>query len=110
MNILAQLPADMKERVQIKRIDAHTADTVIDVADDMECYIEPGNDEVQVEGGYARRWLRSTAYLAVPNPNIREGDIVVQKGVEIEDGMRVFRVLPYGKTQMQLILRTQGIL
>ena len=110
MNILAQLPADMKERVQIKRIDAHTADTVIDVADDVLCYIEPGNDEVQVERGYARRWLRSTAYLAVPNQNIREGDIVVQKGVEIEDGMRVFRVLPYGKTQMQLILRTQGIL
>ena len=110
MNILAQLPADMKERVQIKRIDAHTADTAIDVADDMECYIEPGNDEVQVEGGYARRWLRSTAYLAVPNPNIREGDIVVRKDVKVEDGMRVFRVQPYGKTQMQLILRTQGIL
>ena len=66
-----------------------------------ECYIEPGNDEIQVESGHARRWLRSTAYLAVPNPNIREGDIVVQKGVEVEDGMRVFRVLPYGKTQMQ---------
>ena len=115
MNILAQLPADMKERVQIKRIDAkkdpyRDPDAVMDVADDVECYIEPGNDEIQVESGHARRWLRSTAYLAVPNPNIREGDIVVKKGVEIEDGMRVFRVLPYGKTQMQLILRTQGIL
>ena len=110
MNILAQLPASMKERVKVKRIDAHNNDTILDVADDVECYIEPGNDEIQVERGYARRWLRFTAYLAVPNFEIREGDIVLQKDVKVEDGMRVFRVQPYGKEAMNLILRSQGIL
>ena len=116
MNILAQLPASMKERVNIKRIDARKdsyrdPDAVMDVADDVEVYIEPGDDEIQVgEGGRAQRWLRSTVYLGVPNFDIREGDVVCKAGVAPEDGMRVFRVQPYGKETMQLILRTQGIL
>ena len=115
MNILTQLPASMKERVSIKRIDAkkdvyRDADAIITVADNVECYIEPQNDEIQIDGATTRRWLRSTAYLGVPIPDIKEGDIVLRKDVEIEDGMPVFRVLPYGTEQMQLLLRTQGIL
>ena len=115
MNILAQLPASMKARVNIKRIDAkkdpyRDPDAIIDVANDLEVYIEPDSDEIQVDGATARRWLRSKVFLGVPNFDIREGDVVCQKDVKVEDGMRVFRVQPYGKEMMQLTVRTQGIL
>ena len=102
MNILAQLPASMKERVNIKRIDARKdpyrdPDAVIDVANDLEVYIEPGNDEIQVEGGSATRWLRSTVYLDVPNFDIREGDVVCQKDVKVEEGCGCFGYNPTAK-------------
>ena len=111
MNILAQLPADLKEKVNIYRIDEQRRRREV-VARDLECYINPGSNQIRFEDGVAVRILDSKMHIGQPNPDIQEGDRVQRydaAGEETEE-LRVFSVRPYGKRQMNIILRSQGVL
>ena len=107
MQFVEYLPNEFKETVKVIR-DRRSDNTVIDVASDVVCWIEPdsgtGGNQVTVEGGVAMLYEFYTAHLEKPDPNIREGDRVVRPdGKEI----RVFSIRPYGDDVMQLILRSQ---
>ena len=48
-NILAQLPASLKERVSISRENADDDEPDIEVASDVECYINPESDLITLD-------------------------------------------------------------
>ena len=104
-NILARLPADLKEKVTVYRIDELTRRRT-DVAEDLECYIKPGDSLIRLENGVAVKFVDYKMHIGKPNFNIQEGD-----HVERSDGekLRVFRVRPHGRRQMNIILQGQGV-
>lgn len=111
MNILAQLPADMKEKVTVYRIDEHRRRKEV-VAEDLECYINPGGNQIRFEDGVPTRILDFKMHIGKPNPDIQEGDHVERYDAAGEklEVLRVFRVRPYGNRQMNIILRSEGVL
>ena len=111
MNILAQLPADLKEKVTIYRIDELTNRREI-VAKNLECYINPGNNQIRLEDGIALKILDFKMHIGKPNFEIQEGDHVERFDADGEklEVLRVFRIRPYGNRHMNIILRSQGVL
>ena len=70
-NILAQLPASLKERVSISRENADDDEPDIEVASDVECYINPESDLITLDRGVGARfsltrctWVRRLTDLA----------------------------------------------
>ena len=105
-NILAQLPASLKETVDIIRKSAFEGQDDIEVASDIKCYINPGEDLITVERGVGVRYLTFKMHVGTPIEDLLELDIVTRS-----DGsqLRVYRVRNYGTQLQNIILRSQGI-
>ena len=104
-NILAQLPTSLKERVSISREDAFGGDD-IEVASDVECYINPGTDLITLDRGVGVRFLTYKMHVGAPVDGLSELDTVTRSdGSELQ----VYRVRSYGTAHMNVILRSRGI-
>ena len=106
-NILAQMPKSLLETVNIKREDAFGGDD-IEVASGIQCYINPDQDLISVEGGVAQRWLTYKLHLGEPLSDVFEGDQIER--TDDDTGYKVYRILDYGSERMSMIIRSQGIL
>ena len=105
-NILAQLPASLKERVSISRENADDDEPDIEVASDVECYINPESDLITLDRGVGARFLTYKMHVGAPVDGLSELDTVIRS-----DGskLQVYRVRSYGTAHMNVILRSRGI-
>ena len=107
-NILAQLPASLKEIVSITREDAFGGDD-IEIAADIECYINPSEDLITVERGYTARYLTFKLHLGSPIEDIAELDDITRAEGKDPRKLKVYRVVGYGTERTSLIVRSRGI-
>ena len=107
-NILAQLPASLKEIVSITREDAFGGDD-IEIAIGVECYINPSEDLITVERGIVARYLMFKLHLGSPIEDVAELDDVTRVDGKEPRTLKVYRVVGYGTEQMSLIVRSRGI-
>lgn len=107
-NILSQLPPELKEIVDITRESAFEGDDDIIVAEGIECYINPAEDLITTDGGVAIRYLTYKMHLGKPIANVKEGD-QIQRANDSRN-YTVYRVRGYGTAQMNLTIRSRGVL